>query len=769
MKKRFSFSAVLFFLICNLTFAQSDMRLPKVAEENNSDGKGYRVDAHQFLEKFNKANGIEIEKISQSAPALQKSAAWNFVVGSQKSWYASDFVTSAFYSVPSTCRAVGTHCYIFVEDALWETKVNQVAVDSVREAFDNRTPANPNKGIYQTDVDVFGNPPNVDNDNKIIILILDIIDGYEPGGGFVAGYYYGYNQFQQTNSNFAEIYYLDGNPLDLLTEDGLQEGMSTTAHEFQHMIHFNYIPSEETFFDESWSLAAEVINGYPLFSPSRYANEPNYYLLNWRDVSDDDVLNDYSRAARFSLYLYEQFGTGFFTKYMSNKIKSINGVDYALQTMTPSTTRRFKDILADWFIANKLNDKSVDAKWGYNYSGLPAMKTTEHINPNVSETTLGVYKYGVQYLTFKSGSNLVFNLNNNSNTSIKVKAIKKGTAQTVVEDVTVNNDYAVTDFGTAYSDVTFAVYISDPNLFLQTPATQQLNFTYSASGNFESQVIELAYDTTEPNAVYVLSVGDTVAVRFDGVQGAKLDSIRVALRNTAQIEGGIWKAGTTSLYTGKKQAGFFVSGLLTPAYDQSAQHYPIPYPNWVKVDLRSSDIDASGNFIAAFIINGVYENSSSPYNRVMHTNITGTSPYHSYTYLNNPSGGDEPGWYYLGDGTNISLYLIRAYVSLGGTDVDDIVELIPSSFSLEQNYPNPFNPSTIISYSIPTPTNVQIKIYDVLGREIRSLINEEKAAGKYNLAWDSRDNYGRKVSSGVYFYTITAGNFAQTRKMVLTK
>jgi len=112
--------------------------------------------------------------------------------------------------------------------------------------------------------------------------------------------------------------------------------------------------------------------------------------------------------------------------------------------------------------------------------------------------------------------------------------------------------------------------------------------------------------------------------------------------------------------------------------------------------------------------------------------------------------------------------LIRAYVSLV-TDAKEVIELLPSSYSLEQNYPNPFNPSTIISYRLPKSGNVQIKIFDALGREVRSLINEEKNAGKHNILWDSRDNYGSKVSSGVYFYTITAGDFAETKKMVLLK
>jgi hypothetical protein len=113
--------------------------------------------------------------------------------------------------------------------------------------------------------------------------------------------------------------------------------------------------------------------------------------------------------------------------------------------------------------------------------------------------------------------------------------------------------------------------------------------------------------------------------------------------------------------------------------------------------------------------------------------------------------------------------LIRAYVSFGTTDNKEVIELLPSTFSLEQNYPNPFNPSTIISYQIPAQSKVQIKIFDALGREIRSLIDEEKSAGKYSIAWDGADNYGKQVASGVYFYSIISKEFVQTKKMVLMR
>jgi flagellar hook assembly protein FlgD len=94
---------------------------------------------------------------------------------------------------------------------------------------------------------------------------------------------------------------------------------------------------------------------------------------------------------------------------------------------------------------------------------------------------------------------------------------------------------------------------------------------------------------------------------------------------------------------------------------------------------------------------------------------------------------------------------------------------IPVKFELSQNYPNPFNPSTKISFSLPKAELVTIKIYDLTGKEIATLVNSKKAAGKYTTDWMGTDANGKAVSSGVYFYKIVAGNYIETKRMVFLK
>jgi DNA-binding beta-propeller fold protein YncE len=108
------------------------------------------------------------------------------------------------------------------------------------------------------------------------------------------------------------------------------------------------------------------------------------------------------------------------------------------------------------------------------------------------------------------------------------------------------------------------------------------------------------------------------------------------------------------------------------------------------------------------------------------------------------------------------------YKLKGTTNVNE-PKAIPETFTLSQNYPNPFNPSTNFSYSVPSNSDVKIAVYDLFGREIKTLVNEAKAAGEYSVTWNGRDNNNKQVATGVYFYNMKAGNFTKTMKMMLMK
>ena len=143
------------------------------------------------------------------------------------------------------------------------------------------------------------------------------------------------------------------------------------------------------------------------------------------------------------------------------------------------------------------------------------------------------------------------------------------------------------------------------------------------------------------------------------------------------------------------------------------------------------------------------------------------------SWMNQPSGvnsmlnsvyfiDDSTVWVVGDNGT-----ILSTIKNQNGGD-DSIDTQLPSQFKLFQNYPNPFNPSTVISYQLPVTSNVTLKVYDILGREVATLVNEEKPAGSYEVEFNPALSI-KNPASGIYFYQLTAGDYTETKKMILLK
>jgi hypothetical protein len=118
--------------------------------------------------------------------------------------------------------------------------------------------------------------------------------------------------------------------------------------------------------------------------------------------------------------------------------------------------------------------------------------------------------------------------------------------------------------------------------------------------------------------------------------------------------------------------------------------------------------------------------------------------------------------------------LITSFYNQHLSDVEKDEQVLPEQFALYQNYPNPFNPETVISYQLAVNSKVSLKVYDILGKEVAILVNEEKSAGKYQVNFNTQRTTnsafgGKQLASGVYFYQLRAGQFVQTKKFVVLK
>lgn len=117
---------------------------------------------------------------------------------------------------------------------------------------------------------------------------------------------------------------------------------------------------------------------------------------------------------------------------------------------------------------------------------------------------------------------------------------------------------------------------------------------------------------------------------------------------------------------------------------------------------------------------------------------------------------------YLFAGTNNGVW--RRPLSEMITEVERLSAVLPMHFSLDQNYPNPFNPATIISFSLPSKSFVSLKVFDIIGKEVATIVSEEMSAGNHSRQWNAAN-----ISSGIYFCQMQAGSFVETKKLVLLK
>ncbi|MFZ1518072.1 MAG: T9SS type A sorting domain-containing protein [Ignavibacteriaceae bacterium] len=148
----------------------------------------------------------------------------------------------------------------------------------------------------------------------------------------------------------------------------------------------------------------------------------------------------------------------------------------------------------------------------------------------------------------------------------------------------------------------------------------------------------------------------------------------------------------------------------------------------------------------------------------MHRTLPAGNKIFFASYWNIAVNTTETNYNWLGFTNESPAYQALLWFGITISDVKQVGSGVPEVYNLSQNYPNPFNPTTTINFSIPKASNVVLKIYDVLGREVATLLNDDRAAGNYEVNFDAS-----KLASGLYVYTINAGDFTSTKKMMLMK
>lgn len=201
-------------------------------------------------------------------------------------------------------------------------------------------------------------------------------------------------------------------------------------------------------------------------------------------------------------------------------------------------------------------------------------------------------------------------------------------------------------------------------------------------------------------------------------------------------------------------------------------------------DFKIANIDGENNRVTIGLINMVNAPKSEPYMKpaAFGDNVLATLHFR----LDDPSLQSlEIAAFTTEEPTHALMYVYNEYIDgvphvrdlapeLTGGTVDLVARagsnsVLPAAFALDQNVPNPFNPSTQISFALPAAAKVTLRIYNVLGQEVKTLVDTDMRAGFQTVTWDGTNVAGQATASGVYFYKLSAGDFTATKKMLMLK
>ena len=417
-----------------------------------------------FYEHF----GPLLKDASEVPAAPARPDAPQLELGDRRDFFAVNFNTHEQYIVQATLRAIGEFCYIFVEDSQWLRTVNQQAVRSVRRAFDDTTPADANRGIYEIETELFGPPPDIDGDKRIYLLLLDIRDKATHGSNFIAGFFSPINQHRgvlrhpeigiPVRSNELDMLYLDTDPLSA----GSEKALGVLAHEFEHLIHWRHDADEAIWINEGCAEYAMFVCGYHGRSHvSSFQQNPRISLIDWPQGTRSQLAH-YGAVYLWMLYLHEHYGgPQTIAAIVKDRANGISGINSALHTRGIEAT--FPVIYADWKVANYLDDTEfADGQYGYQNEQLRLRHHREHRSYPVSVENNRLASYAPDYIPFypsARNSSLSLFFEGEDRLLYDVKAIEfQGEHPMTVHDMSVTEmgkgSLLISDFGQSVGKVT---------------------------------------------------------------------------------------------------------------------------------------------------------------------------------------------------------------------------------------------------------------------------------------------------------------------------
>lgn len=395
---------------------------------------------------------------------------------------------------------------------------------------------------------------------------------------------------------------------------------------------------------------------------------------------------------------------------------------------------------------------NTGSNWNLRNSGLPNLYVTdiatEPNSPATAYVTFSGFSSGQKiYKTTNSGTswtNISGNLPNIPALSVVLNPsdaadIVIGTDLGIFRSTNSGGSWVKQNTGLANVPVYDLDYRSSDNkIFAATHGRGMFSASFSGGGGGGGNILSLQYDDGVPTSGYFWgTAGQASANRMTPtVAGSKVTSISFYITGTN---------GTTARYKPLllgNTANTPGSSLSTFSFRTAAS-----VPGWDEIDVSSLNVTVHSDFFVGMEYDGI------------------NKPSYGYDPVDNGRAWDKQSttWAPWNE-----TYFMRASVQTPASDVV-IESTVPQEFYLEQNYPNPFNPSTVITYGLPKDQNVTLKIFDITGREVVTLVNNLLAAGTYTVSWNGKTSSGTTAASGTYIYRLQAGDYVRTMKMILQK
>ncbi len=308
----------------------------------------------------------------------------SYSIGQRETFWVNDEdLSDSYITIEATLRYATPHVYMWVQDGL---SLPQAGIEVAAHQFEEH--------IYPTDRHYFGSEwsPGVDNDVHIHVLNADL-----PS---VGGYYSSYDEYPKSVNPFSnekEMFYINAGA----ATPGTDLFGSYAAHEFQHMIHWNVDPNEDTWVNEGCAQTAETLNGYDAWI-TRFPTEPDTQLTAWADQMEQAGVH-YEASHLFVYYFVQRFGAELTRELTATEADGMAGFDEVLLRNGFDITS--DDVFKDWLVANFLNDTTLgDGRYGYQAFHLTYGAAIDHEHrryPDARSST--VHQYAADYIELGSG------------------------------------------------------------------------------------------------------------------------------------------------------------------------------------------------------------------------------------------------------------------------------------------------------------------------------------------------------------------------------